>query len=232
MDLSKTLLTPLLCGVAMLSAIGTASAQSSGNIASSENQTVCQIDSTTGGQSCFYPSNGNALTPCPGFSSTTPLFTSTIQTSSGSGNGLVITPSIDVGLFTDTVVSGSGTLTGSNTQETGVMVTVTVDGKPALPGVKAGSPPGATGVVYDQRFQELSASNIQCGGGGACDIGLILSSMSAHSFNFLYPNVTQGTHTIKVFATLTNPPNTTDASACIGPATMTAIQVKAFSQNF
>jgi hypothetical protein len=108
------------------------------------------------------------------------------------------------------------------------MVTVTVDGKPAQPEVTAGSPAGVTGVVYDQRFQQLSVSNIQCSAGTSCDISFLLSTMSAHSFNFFYPQVVQGTHTVNVYATLINPPATSSASACVGPATLTALQVKTF----
>jgi len=206
-------------------------AQSSGNVATDNKKTVCEIATPPfSAYTCVDPSTGGSV-PCPTFGSSTTYMTTQIQTSSGAGNGLIITPSLDVGLFTDTVVSGAGTLTGSDSQETGVMVTVTVDGNPAQPEVMAGSPPGATGVVYDQRFQQLSVSNLQCGGGGACNIAFILSSMSAHSFNFFYPNLVQGTHVIKVYATLTNPPNTTTAAACIGPGTLTAVQVKAFPQN-
>lgn len=217
-------------GIATLFSWQSAVAQSSGNIASDELQTVCEISAVTGQQSCVNPANGQSVS-CPTFGSSTPLLTGQIQTPSGSGTGLVITPSVDVGLFTDTLVSGSGTLTGSDSQNTGVMITVTVDGKPAEPEVAAGSPPGATGVVYEQRFQQLSTNNIQCGGGGTCSIELVLSSMSAHAFNFVYPNIQQGTHTVNVYATLVNPPNTTNASSCVGPATLTVTQVKAFSQN-
>jgi hypothetical protein len=206
-------------------------AQSSGNVATDNKSTVCEIATPPfAAYTCVNPANGNTV-PCPTYSSSTPYMTAQIQSSSGAGNSLIITPSLDVGMFTDTIITGAGTLTGSDNQTTGVMVTVTVDGKPARPEVVAGSPPGATGVVYDQRFQQLSVNNLQCGGSTACDIDFILSSMSAHSFNFFYPNLVQGTHVVRVYATLTNPPNTTKAATCIGPGTLTVVQVKAFSQN-
>jgi len=218
--------------IAVFSNRSAALAQSSGNIAAAELSTVCEIATPpfSGSYTCVNPANGQNV-PCPTFGSSTPLLETMIQTPSGNGTGLVITPSLDVGLFTDTVVSGAGTLTGSDSQETGVMVSVTVDGQPAQPEVQAGSPPGTTGVVYEQRFQQLSVNNLQCGGGGMCNIDFVLSSMSAHSFSFVFPNVKQGTHAINIYVTLTNPPNTTRAAACVGPGTLTVVQVKAFTQN-
>jgi hypothetical protein len=224
--MNKRMLILMLGAIASLCAT-VAFAQSSGNIAFSTLQTVCEISASTGQQSCVDPATGQPVS-CPTFGAATPLMAATIQTPSGSGTGLVITPSLAVGLFTNTKVSGSGTLTGSNSQVTGVLVTVTVDGQPAAPEVAVAAPPGATGVVYEQRFQQLSTTNLQCSGTSGCAIELVLSSMSAHSFNFVFPNLQQGTHFIDVYATLTNPPNTTTAAACVGPGTLTVVQVKAF----
>ena len=86
-------------------------------------------------------------------------------------------------------------------------------------------------ITGKQRFQQLSVNNLQCGGGGMCNIDFVLSSMSAHSFSFVFPNAKQGTHVVNIYVTLTNPPNTTRAAACVGPGTVTVVQVKAFSQN-
>src|SRR5439155_2518415 len=148
----------------MLTSTGAGLAQSSGNVASDQLKTICDVSNSDGTQSCHDPATGTVV-PCPSFSTTQPLaspiMSTTIQTPNGSGTGLVITPSLDVGLYTLTKVSGTGTLTGTDHQIAGVQVTVTVDGGPAQPEVVGLN--GVTGVMYDQRFQQLSLDNIQCG---------------------------------------------------------------------
>jgi hypothetical protein len=220
--------------VGVLTFAGAAFAQSSGNVASDQLKTICAISNSDGTQSCHDPATGNAV-QCPSFSTTgplaSPIMSTTIQTPSGSGTGLVITPSLDVGLYTQTKVSGTGTVTGSDHQIAGVQVTVTVDGGPVQPEV-VDNGGNVTGVMYDQRFQQLSLDNIQCGAGngGMCDISFVLSTLSAHSFNFVAPSIGGGNHSIKVYASLANP-LTTQTEACFGPGTLTAVQVKAFKQN-
>src|SRR5262249_29623652 len=156
-------------------------AQSSGNVASDQLKTICAISNIDGTQTCHDPATG-VVVKCPTFSTAgplaSPIMSTTIQTPNGSGTGLVITPSLDVGLYTQTKVSGTGTLTGTDSQIAGVQVTVTVDGGPVQPEVTDNSG-NVTGVMYDQRFQQLSLDNIQCGAGngGLCDIGLVLSTL-------------------------------------------------------
>jgi hypothetical protein len=67
------------------------------------------------------------------------------------------------------------------------------------------------GVVLDSRIQTLSQSITDCtvlvgGVSGTCDfsstIDLILQTASAHTFNFIFPSVGQGTYTIKIYAAL------------------------------
>lgn len=225
----------VLSAAASLALAATAAyAQSSGNVATDELSTTCEIATTSSSLSstytCVNPANGSSV-PCPTIGGAA-LLTAPIQVSSGAGNAIVITPSIDTGLYTNTIVSGAGTLNGNDGEETGIMVTVEVCNSagscaPAQPEVKSGS--GVSGVMYDQRFQDLSVSNIQCGAGTACNIQLVQNTLSAHSFTFYYPVSTQDTYTVKVYATLANP--SANTAACVGPASLTAVQVKAFSQN-
>jgi hypothetical protein len=182
---------------------------------------------------------------CPTLSNTTPYLTTSIQVPSGSGNGVVITPSIVTGLFTSTTTSG-GNGKNTTTAEAGIMVTVTDNGNPVDPevcttatadqgltaGVGSCGPGGVdtfTGVMYDERFQQLTLDNIACTTTAGCSITLILSTLNAHSFNFLDFSSDGKTHTINVYASLVNSQGTQEA--CIGPATLTAVQVKAFQQN-
>lgn len=218
-------------------------AQSSGNIAVDSNKTVCEISSSTGDLSCVNPLTGAGV-PCPTLSNSVPYLMTSIQVPSGSGNGLVITPSIVTGLFTSTSTSG-GNGKNTTTAEAGIMVTVTDNGNPVDPevcttatadqGLTAGvgsCDNGAgtfTGVMYDERFQQLTLNNIACTTTTGCSITLILSTLNAHSFNFLDFSSDGKTHTINVYASLVNSQGTEEA--CIGPATLTAVQVKAFQQN-
>ena len=123
-----------------------------------------------------------------------------------------------------------------------VVVKVTLDGKPVLPATS-----DSPGVIYDQRFQQLSTNMFDrisgCSDDPECNIELILSTLSAHSFNFIAPNVGGGVHQLKVewefrcTDSAGNPAECTQtymantAGACAGPGTVTVQQVKAFSQS-
>lgn len=241
--MKRSIVMALAAVIAFAMAATGALAQSSGNIASDSFTTVCEILGNKGGTlTCINPANGEP-TSCPtlsggsGGSIGTPLLTATIQTPSGSGTGLVITPSLDTGLYTDTKISStSGILTGSDSAETGLLVQVTVDGNPVDPEVSSTDttdfPGGISGVMYDQRFQQLSATNLACANTTGCSIELTLSSLAAHSFNFIAPNLTQGNHMVNVYAQLVNPPSSTNNTmACVGPGSLTVVQVKGFQQN-
>lgn len=137
---------------------------------------------------------------------------------------LFIYPSLVTGLYTDTQVKGSNTSATSQTAAaTGsVAVRVLLDcngcasvGQPQTTPASfaaAGQPdPNGTGIVFDARIQQLTATlgsvvtstcvmNIS-----TCtpeQIDLILSTTSAHSFNYIMTNVGNGTHTITVQARL------------------------------
>ncbi len=239
--MSKLSNVALAFAAAALAALAAAPAfaQSSGNVATDKLTTVCEISSSNGSLSCINPKDGSSV-PCPtlsggsGGSIGTPLMTTTIQTPSGSGTALVITPSLDTGVFTSTTVSKTGgILFGTDTAESGLLVQVTVDGGPVDPEVKstdtADFPGGISGVMYDERFQQLSVANLQCATTATCSITLILSSLAAHSFNFIAPNLAQGNHTVDVYAQLVNTQGT--EMACVGPGSLTVVQAKAFQQN-
>ena len=141
------------------------------------------------------------------------LLDTTIKTSNGSGNTLLITPSAVTGLFTSTNLSSTVTTAKA---DIGVKVCVQVVGGRVLPN----ETPNATDtscVVYDQRFQQISntlftnvalcaagnagtvcTSDADCSGGTVCGppdltgtqtctcgFDLTLSTLAAHSYNFI-----------------------------------------------
>jgi hypothetical protein len=70
--------------------------------------------------------------------------------------------------------------------------------------------PGSWGVILDSRIQTLTQDITACtvlidgGGSGTCDftstIDFVLQTASANTFNFIFPNVGQGTYTLKIYA--------------------------------
>jgi hypothetical protein len=124
---------------------------------------------------------------------------------------LFINASLEVGLFTQTLVSSKNMRTDTSTATASVQVRVLVDGQPAEPGA----------VVYGRRTQTLSATlegaiagclTIVTNADGTLSIivdpecvtpetiELILDSMDAASFNFVAVDVPQGVHTVSVQA--------------------------------
>jgi hypothetical protein len=164
-----------------------------------------------------------------------------IQTPNSKFTTLLITPSLVTGLFNNTQVT---TAMPSSANSAAVKVTVTLDSNAVAPETGGSSP---NGIIYDQRFQQLSAplfaQIMECTMNNNCSIDLVESTLSAHSFNFVVPNVGGGNHHLVVSwafvctdnngATMpcanTFTPNT--AGACAGPGTFTIQQVKAFSQS-
>ena len=227
-------------------------AQSSGNFVSTVDNTVCSINTTNGAlipPGPCSPSNPLCFTGPGGGSLTT-----TIKLPSSSP-GLLVTPSLDTGMYTNTGTSGI-----SETAAIVVVVTDAVSGSPtktltpnqtcvdtSSTGTTNCTGPGTPtadcqcGVVYDERFQQM---NFFLFGGFSAD-KLILSTMSAHSFNFTEGNVPGGIHTVKMnwyfgcddgtgflhtaqcMSTFT--PDT--AAACAGPGTLTVEQVQNFQHD-
>lgn len=197
---------------AFLLVASTAFAQSSGNSVFATANSQCAIDSSSGTLS------GGASTPGK-------LFSDTIQTPNTGQAALLITPSLVTGLYTSNKLSQSNS---TSTQNIGVSVTVQVDGNPVLPETTASG--SGSYVIYDQRFiqvsstflNELSACTTTC-------FTLTESTLSAHSFNFVYPNPGQGEHTVTVDWNILNGGN--GEAACVGPASITVQQVQNFKQD-
>jgi hypothetical protein len=188
---------------------GTAFAQSSGNFSASFDATQCSITDNTG-----------ALT---GGIDGTSLPDVTVKVSSGSGVALIITPSLVTGLYTNNKLSSTST---TSTQNVGLRVKVTVDG------VTTNVVPelGSNGVIYDQRFMQVTASFLS--GLTTCTdncFQIVESTLSAHSFNFYVSNLAPGTHTIGVSWDIVG--GTKGEATCVGPGTVTVQQVKNFSFN-
>jgi hypothetical protein len=101
---------------------------------------------------------------------------------------------------------------------------------------------GAYGVVLDSRVQTLSQTLSNCvvtvagTAGGSCNFNstlqLVLQTTSAHSFNFIFPNVGVGTYTISVEAavntnaTVPSGSGTAIAGAAYGLGSLTAESVR------
>jgi len=132
----------------------------------------------------------------------------TVKVSSGSGVALVITPSLVTGLYTNNKLSS---LTTTSTQNV----------VPEL---------GSDGVIYDQRFMQVTASFLS--GLSTCTdncFQIVESTLSAHSFNFYVSGLTPGTHTISVSWDIIG--GASGEATCVGPGTLTVEQVKNFSFN-
>lgn len=204
-------------------------AQSSGNFASAITTTQCEMN-TVGGT----PNAG-------GFSGGSPhqMLDTTIKTPNSQFTTLLITPSLVTGLFTNTEVTQD---MESSAVSAAVKVSVTLDGNPVAPATTA-----TPGIIYDQRFQQLSTNVFDqiatCSVMNNCSIDLVESTLAAHSFNFVAPNVGGGNHHLQVSwefdctdNTGANVPCTAvytanTAGACAGPGSVTVTQTKAFSQS-
>jgi hypothetical protein len=204
-------------------------AQSSGNFTSQITTTQCVIN-TIGGSS-----NAGGLSG----GSPTPVLDTYIKTPSGEGTTLLITPSLVTGLFTNTEVTQS---MESSAVSAAVKVSVTLDGQPVAPATTS-----SPSIIYDQRFQQLSTNVFEqiatCSVMNNCSIDMIDSTLAAHSFNFVAPNVGGGNHHVQVQWAFQCTDNTgadvpctqvytaNTAGACAGPGSVTVTQTKAFSQS-
>ncbi len=153
------------------------------------------------------------------------------------GKGLFIDVSVECGLVTDTLVQSKKGKKTTAKAEASVMVWVTVDGEYADPGH----------VTFCKRTQELTAtfsgllSLCVDPETGAIDpdcfeflepeeIGLLLDTMNANSFNFYYGIELSGVHTVEVWAQIGTPISVTgddpggsfaEAEALIGKGSVT-----------
>ena len=136
---------------------------------------------------------------------------------------LFVSPALVTGLYTNTLIVGGSGSTETATAVGSVGVRVLLDctncagaGKPqtsAATFAMAGQPDkGGSGIVYDARIQQLSgalgnAITNQCltASGNTCSqeqMDLILSTTSAHTFDFILPQVGAGQHTVTIQARL------------------------------
>jgi hypothetical protein len=167
----------------------------------------------------------NTVTTCGSFASSPctntdssgrwlPVMSAQIKTSNVAD--LFAGVSLVTGIYTSTTVKGNTTgATSTAVAEGTVKVRVLLD--PSSLGCQTNCtsyqtlPDLSRGVVFDQRIQSLSA-NLGFIFTGECavspttctltpeEITLVLDTSSAHSFNFLLPNVGVGTHTLVVQA--------------------------------
>jgi hypothetical protein len=214
--------------VAALALLGSSTvwAQSSGNFTARVQTTQCTMNTTPGLPNSGALNNHNGGT----------VLETDIQTPNSKFTTLLIRPSLVTGLFTNTGVNDNQ-YSGNSAA---VKVYVTMDGNPVAPDVSG------TGIIYDERFQQLSAANAAtmatCTPNNTCDVDLVLSTLAAHSFDFVATNVGGGVHHLQVqwvFECTSNgvtAPCTTaytanTAGACAGPGSVTVVQTKTFTQS-
>ncbi len=203
-------------------------AQSSGNFTASLTTTQCTLNTTPG-------QNGGALQSA---SNPTMMLDTYIKTPNSQFTTLLITPSLVTGLFNNTQITGA---MENSANSAAVKVFVTLDGNPVAPATTA-----SPGIIYDERFQQLSSNVFDsiagCAMSNNCNIDLVTSTLAAHGFNFVAPNVGGGTHHLVVswdFECTNNGTTmpcsmaytTNTAGACAGPGSVTVTQTKAFSQS-
>lgn len=167
---------------------------------------------------------------------------SSVLSNSGTPKDLVIGLSFETSLFTMTMVKSKGGSKSTSTADAEIEMYVLVDGQKAEPGI----------VTFDKRHQELWAS---LGGVLNCvdtnldgivsfdecllteeEIGLILDTKSAHTFNFLANNIGSGSHTIEAYARLSKDGSVagmgeSDASASLGKGTLSVWEVHDSASN-
>ena len=227
-------------------------AQSSGNFSAGVINTACVLNTGTGTLSpaCSPVSDGTA---CAALSAP-------IKTSNGSGVTLLVTPSMVTGLFTDTkintTISSSSADVGIQ-----VCLTVDDKTDGILPAggcvvydqrfqqitsgffkeiASCAVTATATACTVDANCSGLDTASetFSCVGGfcqgipNNCNLDLILSTLSAHSFNFVV-TVPGGQHTVKAVWSLIGVATSGSANvaACTGPGTLTVTQVKVFNNS-
>ena len=232
MSTKNTCITRLACtslAILALASFGTSAfAQSSGNYTATTSSSQCTINTIPGVTGGSLSGGGT-------------LLDTYIKTPNSQFTTLVITPSLVTGLFNNTQVT---TAMPSSANSAAVRVFVTMDGKAVAPETGGTTP---NGIIYDQRFQQLSApvfsQLMECAMNNNCSIDLVESTLSAHSFNFVATNVGGGNHHLVVSwafqctdnngATVpcTDTYTANTAGACAGPGTFQIVQTKAFSQS-
>src|SRR5881296_2543220 len=244
----------LVLAIAVLSA-SMALAQSSGNFDAAVSPTVCTLNSSTGTLSplCTPTVDG---TECV-------LLDTTIKTSNASGNTLLITPSAVTGLFTSTKLSTTvNTATADIGIKVCVQVAgghVLPNVTPNAPDTSCLVYDQRFQQISNTLFANVTScavgnagagctSDADCTGGTicgppnlsgtrtcTCGFDLTLSTLSAHSFNFVaqVPG-DNAPHHVKATWKLTGGNQTTGASsvaACVAPPDATVTQTKIFKNS-
>lgn len=220
-------------------------ADSSGNFSATGTSASCAI----GAGGTFGVPGG------PGGGTTLASFTADISTSSGNGVTLDIRPNLVTGLFTDTKISTS---IPTSTADVGIQVCVTVDGSGngVLP-TSCVIYDERFQEISSQLFSQLTecttttACNLTTGvtcptnftcsaaaGPGVClnnlcNFELILSTLSAHSFDFVINKLGTGSHTITASWSVVGQGagNGGNVASCVGPGDLLVTQFKVFQNS-
>ncbi len=220
-------------------------AQSNGNFSATGSGTACVLNGTTGALSGGIPVPGS--------------FTANISTSNGNGVTLDIRPSFVTGLFTDTKISTSvPSATADVGIQVCISVDDSpIDGSPTpVQPAACVVYDQRFQQVSSQLFSQLSecttttlcdltatppvpcGANFTCSsstGPGVClnnlcNFELILSTLSAHSFDFVVPVGNGKPHTVVATWSTVGTPGK-DAIACAGPGILTVTQTKVFNNS-
>jgi hypothetical protein len=215
--------TRLLVTCGLVLCAGAASAQSTtspqGGTAIYNGAAVC-VSSSSG----IMTQGGLLASPCTDSSGNGKWFTVEVASLKTSTNKtLFVSPALVTGLYTNTLVVGGSGSTETATAVGSVGVRVLLDctncataGQPQGPAANfamAGQPDkGGSGIVYDARIQQLTGAlgnaitnSCLTPTGNTCtqeQMDLILSTTSAHTFDFILPQVGAGTHSVTIQARL------------------------------
>jgi len=229
-------------------------AQSSGNFSAGVINTACVLNSSTGALTpeCTPVENGTVCS----------MLSAPIKLSNGSGVTLLITPSMVTGLFTNTKINTTISSSSADVGiEVCLTVDDKTDGilpkggcvvydqrfqqlssglfsQIASCAVINPVVPVACSVDSDCASLDTGTATFSCVGGScqgipnACNLDLILSTLSAHSFNFVV-SVPGGQHTVKAVWKLNgvNTSGSASVAACTGPGTLTVTQTKVFNNS-
>ena len=234
----------ILTGMALVLAFGSvaAMAQSSGNFSATSTGASCSI----GDGGVFGGGTG------------TKIFSANISTSNASGVTLDIRPSLVTGLFTDTKIS---TTIPTASADIGIQVCVTVDGSSAgvMPApcviyderfqqissnlfsqlTECTQAPTTTACTVDADCSVLGTGFV-CGTGGVCvgpnplcDFDLILSTLSAHSVDFVVPVSKGKPHLVQATWSVVGKGATpsSNVASCVGPGIVTVEQETVFNNS-
>lgn len=176
-----------------------------------------------------------AATGESGSSGWQPIMTTQMKTANQ--KDLFVDVSLQSSLYTMTHTRSKDMVWDTSNAIAGLQVRVLIDGVPAQPGT----------ITFDARQQELSSrlqgevDLVDRDGDGVIEPGelesvdyeeikLLLSTIGAHSFNFIAPDVASGIHTITVEAKVdveaTAQNGSAEAKAVVGAGSVTVQQVR------